>query len=290
MSRERPRRDGFTPHSDGEGAGRKGATTRRAAGKSAIRNPQSEIGFTLIELLVVIAIIAILAAILFPVFARAREKARQSTCLSNLKQLGQAVQMYAQDYEGYPIMSSPSSQVPRTRWADAIFAYVKSEKMFTCPNVTDANVLSKTFAHNAAARYGGYGFNYQYLGNSRSAPPNLPFSAADAMVERPADTVALADTDGALNANGTYSVEGVYVVDPPVGSSRGSGNASGYYAANTYANGGRAIPAERHTDMVNVAFCDGHAKAIKRSQLDDFDRDGSRDNGYWNGYANPSWW
>jgi prepilin-type N-terminal cleavage/methylation domain-containing protein len=75
-------------------------------------------GFTLIELLVVIAIIAILAAILFPVFAKAREKARQTSCLSNSKQIGQALTMYVMDYEAYPMMSSPSSMSPRTRWVE----------------------------------------------------------------------------------------------------------------------------------------------------------------------------
>ena len=93
-------------------------------------------GFTLIELLVVIAIIAILAAILFPVFARAREQARKTSCLSNLKQIGAAILMYAQDYE---------EQLPRTAvgacgniatsygWADLIMPYVKNDKVFDCP-------------------------------------------------------------------------------------------------------------------------------------------------------------
>ena len=93
-------------------------------------------GFTLIELLVVIAIIAILAAILFPVFARAREKARQTSCLSNLKQLGTSVMMYTQDYdELYPqdLSTFGPDQIPGT-WPNRVMPYVKSTQLFKCPS------------------------------------------------------------------------------------------------------------------------------------------------------------
>src|SRR5689334_10975610 len=96
-------------------------------------------GFTLIELLVVIAIIAILAAILFPVFAQAREKARQSVCLSNQKQIGTAIMLYVQDYgETYPIYDYyPKEDI---YWFDMINPYVKSSSnrssVFRCPSVT----------------------------------------------------------------------------------------------------------------------------------------------------------
>ncbi len=87
--------------------------------------------FTLIELLVVIAIIAILAAILFPVFARARENARRSSCQSNLKQIGLGFAQYIQDYDGYLPGSSVGSGAS---WPSMIFPYIKSEQIFVCPS------------------------------------------------------------------------------------------------------------------------------------------------------------
>jgi prepilin-type N-terminal cleavage/methylation domain-containing protein/prepilin-type processing-associated H-X9-DG protein len=94
-------------------------------------------GFTLIELLVVIAIIAILAAILFPVFAKAREKARQTSCASNEKQLSLAILMYCQDYdEKYPAVYDDGLGYPvgRLIWADKCMPYIKSRQVFECPS------------------------------------------------------------------------------------------------------------------------------------------------------------
>src|SRR5687767_10639650 len=90
-------------------------------------------GFTLIELLVVIAIIALLAAILFPVFAQARDKARQSSCLSNTRQIGSALMMYGQDYdEGLPAWGE-------YRWHVPLKPYVKNLQVFVCPSASDCD-------------------------------------------------------------------------------------------------------------------------------------------------------
>ena len=106
-------------------------------------------GFTLIELLVVIAIIAILAAILFPVFAQAREKARQTTCLSNMKQIGLALMMYTDDYdETYPNANgggsgiSPSDPSMRA-YTCLLEPYVKNTALFVCPSAKGAAALKK---------------------------------------------------------------------------------------------------------------------------------------------------
>jgi prepilin-type N-terminal cleavage/methylation domain-containing protein len=114
-------------------------------------------GFTLIELLVVIAIIAILAAILFPVFTQAKVAAKRTVNLSNCRQLSLALSMYTTDADGYPMMSSPSGTSPRTRWADYIYPYIKNEDIFNGP-LASLEMFSKTFAHNPDKHYGGYGY------------------------------------------------------------------------------------------------------------------------------------
>ena len=110
-------------------------------------SPRSRAGFTLIELLVVIAIIAILAAILFPVFAKAREKARQASCMSNEKQLGLGVLQYTQDYdEIYPTYLGGQGG-----WAGEIYPYIKSMQVYSCPDDSQtAPALSYVFNRNVS--------------------------------------------------------------------------------------------------------------------------------------------
>ncbi|HEX8551240.1 MAG TPA: DUF1559 domain-containing protein [Abditibacteriaceae bacterium] len=113
-------------------------------------------GFTLIELLVVISIIAILASILFPVFARARENARRSSCQSNLKQIGLAVMQYAQDYDERTLVQDEDAAY---LWFKPLQPYIKSEQVFRCPSVAETwtpptdrpasdYVLNGFFAHS----------------------------------------------------------------------------------------------------------------------------------------------
>lgn len=142
--------------------------------------------FTLIELLVVIAIIAILAAILFPVFARAREAARKSTCISNLKQMGTAVMMYVQDYdEVYPVANQEADRIPNQQphsflgsngryphLVDVVAPYTKNEGIFKCPTLNKAVVRDATgwVTNNLG---GSYGYRcYCLVG----APANVPLT------------------------------------------------------------------------------------------------------------------
>ncbi len=141
-------------------------------------------GFTLIELLVVIAIIAILAAILFPVFARAREKARQSSCLSNVKQIGLAFLQYNQDYdETWPLMAwnSTTGWEPAISgwWGGELGPYIKNTRIFICPSRQTDTVCS--YVLNA------------YV-NGR----------ADATITAPAGTVTMADS----TSNGWWAADG----------------------------------------------------------------------------------
>src|SRR6059036_2655013 len=103
--------------------------------RSQTMNKSKRYGFTLIELLVVIAIIAILAAILFPVFAQARDKARQAACFSNQKQIGSAFMMYVQDYdETYPMGAHWWGNPGWMYWPELIFPYTKNKLIFQCPS------------------------------------------------------------------------------------------------------------------------------------------------------------
>jgi prepilin-type N-terminal cleavage/methylation domain-containing protein/prepilin-type processing-associated H-X9-DG protein len=177
-------------------------------------------GFTLIELLVVIAIIAILAAILFPVFAKAREKARQSSCLSNVKQLMIAVLSYVQDYdEGLPTSYNPFVPTTTDQWFEVLLPYMKSTQIYKCPSA------DKTWVT-------GYGWNCDYLGYGSSTSCSYVWSTAPAS---PSETMVLADCGN--NSQTLYRP--------------GRGDAA-INATNKLAN--------RHNDGANLGFLDGHAK------------------------------
>jgi len=190
-------------------------------------------GFTLIELLVVIAIIAILAAILFPVFARAREKARQASCLNNQKQWALAWQMYVQDYD-----EAIPPHCPRT-WTDGSYEwdwnrlwymvlepYVKNREIRYCPS------------DNYRSGYGiNYGYNCYYLRTSDWGQPEGATKLGE--ITKPAETIIAGETK-----------LGLYVLYNPT--------VTKYEWGYCY---------DRHNGGSNYSFCDGHAKWVSKAEL-----------------------
>lgn len=240
-------------------------------------------GFTLIELLVVIAIIAILAAILFPVFARARDKARQTSCLSNAKQMATALAMFAQDYDELLPKANfndviNSSWPPRTRWEDLVYIYVKNSEVFKCPS--DPNAETDKYGVGVApntlpANNPAYGktlyrsFRYNMSNHQGALGPGLSLAALD----RPAESIQIAEgTRGVQNAsyNQLSTWEGAnqgYVCNAP-GQVWTNNTAfdrhspvPGRSAATFSKNGPENLPGTSG-GMANYIFADGHAKAM----------------------------
>ncbi len=192
-------------------------------------------GFTLIELLVVIAIIAILAAILFPVFARAREKAKQASCLSNLKQFGIAMHMYSSDYDDFLV---PHAAGTNLRWPERLFPYIKNKEIYRCPSAD-----KKLCWNYLGVLFGGYGINYDLHHVSLGAPFEL------AKINYPSQTLTLFDIGVAY---GSYA-EG---------------------ASFLYWNHWNRL-SERHSGGLDMLFVDGHAKWGRRNQVESDIRNGN---------------
>ncbi len=200
--------------------------------------------FTLIELLVVIAIIAILAAILFPVFARARENARRTSCMSNLKQIGLGAAQYIQDYDGYYFTQNPA---PLGAWA-VVQPYVKSIQLFQCPSETtppstdpNAEPYSGTYGNTS---YADYFFN---SGLTNGIP-----GRSESELTFPSVTILAGD-------NGPYNSANYR----PYGA--GYGCAGLVASCTTEAIDMTA--AKRHLETANYLFCDGHVKSLRPTQI-----------------------
>jgi prepilin-type N-terminal cleavage/methylation domain-containing protein/prepilin-type processing-associated H-X9-DG protein len=252
-------------------------------------------GFTLIELLVVIAIIAILAAILFPVFAKAREKARQASCASNEKQLGLGILQYVQDYDehmpsGYNTTLAKGG-LPGAAWAGSVQPYIKSTQLMKCPDDSTSSFTQKDGTYYPVS----YGFNSNLAGNGATG--------ALASLGAPASTVMAFEVVG-NSANITNINEGVVpatsdnlgTMDSPVGNGitiadkyDGSTAEATQYATgiidNSGATAGAAGTSEfatttgRHTDGANYLLGDGHVKWLRNAQVSGGQNAGAAGNG-----------
>ena len=246
--------------------------------------------FTLIELLVVIAIIAILAAILFPVFAQAKLAAKKTSDLSNVKQIGTGMLIYEGDADDTFVTYAnycPQGRIPnpidptdypgsttglqgrRAMWQAKVYPYIKSWNMFFAPGDTMPNNLVARF-HNLS-----YGYNYGYLSKLEvTADPGCPsvtqwFSGkSSTVVERPAEEVAFADAGGASALKEVGSTIGSIVNPPDAWPSTeyfygpvevGWGlNCQDYFAGTLWGDTDGFAP--RYTGGGNLAMVDGHAK------------------------------
>ena len=220
--------------------------------------------FTLIELLVVIAIIAILAAILFPVFARARENARRSSCQSNMKQLALGIIQYTQDYdEMYPLATTGRTSTP-VGWADASFPYIKSYQVFQCPS--EPSPPPATASDSTDGGYTDYWYNPALSWNRSLSAPAYNTGLSMASLAQSSLTIMLGG-GGSAAGNATYRANGCTLSGTIGSSALNAPSATSSCSSTGFANvgglGGSARPHVIHLGGNNYAFADGHVKWYK---------------------------
>lgn len=270
--------------------------------------------FTLIELLVVIAIIAILAAILFPVFAKVREKARQTSCASNLKQLGLAVTQYVQDYdETYPIAIDSGLEYANgtdttAHWTQKVIPYIKANGVYGCPddpgagNVDPVNpwkgVICSYAANGSTGYYAETGYVRELVGvmgvgNTTGIDSTGPNALTLSRVNNPSGTIMIAerynsDAAAASSGCGNWSNfgDGNVIVNQSwyecgsIDPSTGNGT-------HAYPNGVNGVVSAHHTNLANFAFTDGHVKAMiptatnPTPPADGYDSNGHSEDNLW---------
>lgn len=194
--------------------------------------------FTLIELLIVIAIIAILAAILFPAFAQAREKARQTACASNTRQLSYGVLMYAQDYDETLVPTAIASESDNgTLWPVLVHPYIKNEQVRRCPS-------------DAKGRLNSYGLN-ELIFADLTDPVSLQHPVRTlAAIQTPSESVMMAE----LGTEDDLTTPRADAYKSPAPD----------YPLNDEAD---ARPASRHSQRANLGLMDGHQKAFRLDQF-----------------------
>jgi prepilin-type N-terminal cleavage/methylation domain-containing protein/prepilin-type processing-associated H-X9-DG protein len=234
--------------------------------KSSARSLCKQVGFTLIEILIVVAIIALLAAILFPVFARARENARRAACQSNLKQIGLAAVQYSQDYDEKIVPQSVTDATGAViNWPRLLDPYMKSAQILICPS--QKRWLSSSADGNLPTVYGYNRARQPSLTTVTTQTPNRTsigsFSAdspgpwlTPASLPSPSTTIHIGDsvvwTGSSSNPSPYWGAGSPFLAyepaaTPPAGGSLSSG------AANYY-------PDPRHLEGANFLFFDGHVK------------------------------
>ena len=228
--------------------------------------------FTLIELLVVIAIIAILAAILFPVFARARENARRSSCQSNLKQIALGAKQYIQDYdEKFPLsivnIGGTFSSSRPAGWADALQPYLKSTQIFQCPSESAPGTDNPVPPSGSDAGYTDYWYNGML--SADAAGTDYTTSVSEAALPFVSLTILVGDgsTGGANPGAARYRSNGCNNVVSTASNAPGVSTncvTQGFVSIGGLGGLGNQL---RHLDGVNVAFADGHVKWYKGNEI-----------------------